>query len=83
VVVKTQKEGLISDLTETFNSLRKFKLKLNLENCTFGVPLGKLLRYMVSHHSIDPNPEKVSAITKIKPPESLNVVQKLIGVWLP
>jgi hypothetical protein len=34
---------------------------------------------MVSHSGIDPNPEKVSAITKMKPPESLHDVQKLTG----
>jgi hypothetical protein len=75
VVVKTRvEEGLISDLAETFDNLRKFKMKLNPEKCTFSVPSGKLLRYMVSHHDIDPNLEKVSAITKMKPPESLHDV---------
>jgi hypothetical protein len=75
VVVKTrEEEGLISDLAETFDNLRKFKMKLNPEKCTFSVPSGKLLRYMVSHHGIDPNLEKVSAITKMKPPESLHDV---------
>jgi hypothetical protein len=65
VVVKTwEEEGLIFDLIETFDNLRKFKMKLNPEKWTFGVPSGKLLEYMVSHHGIDPNPEKVSAITK-------------------
>jgi hypothetical protein len=58
----------MSDLTETFDNLRKFKMKLNRQMCTFGVPLGKLLRYMVSHRGIDPNPEKVLAITKMKLP---------------
>jgi hypothetical protein len=44
VVVKTRKdEGLISDLVETFDNLRKFKMKLNPEKCTFGVPLGNYL----------------------------------------
>jgi hypothetical protein len=80
VVIKTrEEEGLISDLAETFANLRKFQMKLNLDKCTFGVPLGKLLRYMVSHRGIDPNPEKVSAITKMKSPESLHDVQKLTG----
>jgi hypothetical protein len=75
VVVKTrEKEGLISDLAETFDNLRKFKMKLNPEKCTFNVPSGKLLEYMVSRHDIDPNLEKVSAITKMKPPESLHDV---------
>jgi hypothetical protein len=52
-------------------------MKLNPEKCTFGVPSGKLLGYMVSHHGIDPNLEKVSAITKMKLPESLHDMQKL------
>jgi hypothetical protein len=49
-------------------------MKLNPEECIVGVPLGKLLGYMVSHCRIDPNPEKVSAIMKMKPPESLHDV---------
>jgi hypothetical protein len=80
VVVKTrEEEELISDLAETFDNLRKFKMKLNPEKCTFGVPSGKLLGYMVSRRDIDPNPEKVSAINKMKPLESLHGVQKLTG----
>jgi hypothetical protein len=75
VVVKTQEdEGLISDLAETFDNLRKFKMKLNPDKCTFGVLSGKLLGYTVSCRGIDPNPEKVSAITKIKLSESLHDV---------
>jgi hypothetical protein len=66
-----------SDQAKTFNNLRKYKMKLNTEKCTFGVPSGKLLGYMVSYHGIDSNPEKVSAITKMKPPKSLHDVQKL------
>jgi hypothetical protein len=80
VVIKTQEdEGLIFDLAETFDNLRKLKIKLNPEKCTFSVPSGKLLGYMVSRRGIDPNPENVSAITKMKPLESLHDVQKLTG----
>jgi hypothetical protein len=80
VVIKTQKdEELISNLAETFDNLRKFKMKLNRKKCTFGVPSGELLGYMVSRHGIDPNPEKVLAITKMKPPGSLHEMQKLMG----
>jgi hypothetical protein len=78
VVAKTREdEGLISNLIETFDNLRKFKMKLNPKKCTFGVPSGKLLRYMVSRRGIDPNLGKVSAITKMKLPESLHNIQKL------
>jgi hypothetical protein len=73
VVVKTPEDnGLIFDLAETFDNLRKFKMKLNPDKCTFGVPSGKLLWYMVSHCGIDPNLEKVTTITKMKPAESLH-----------
>jgi hypothetical protein len=42
MVVKTKKgDRLIFDLAETFDNLRKFKMKLNPKNCTFSVPLGK------------------------------------------
>jgi hypothetical protein len=75
VVIKTQEdEGLIPDLVETFDNQRKFKMKLNPEKCTFSVPSGKLLGYKVSHRGIDPNLEKVSAITKMKPSQSLHDV---------
>jgi hypothetical protein len=49
VVVRTQEEeGLISDLAEMFDNLRKLKMKLNPEKCTLGVPSGNLLGYIVS-----------------------------------
>jgi hypothetical protein len=55
----------------------KFKMKLNPNKCTICVLSGKLLGYMVSCYGIDPNPEKVITITKMKPPRSLHDVQKL------
>jgi hypothetical protein len=78
VIMTREDEGLICDLVETFGNLRKFKMKLNHEKCTFGVPSGKLLRYMVSWPAIDPNLEKVSTITKMESLESLHDMQKLM-----
>nr|AAS79740.1 putative polyprotein [Oryza sativa Japonica Group] len=80
VVIKTkQKDDLISDLEETFASIRAFRMKLNPEKCTFGVPSGKLLGFMVSHRGIQANPEKVTAILNMKPPSTQKDVQKLTG----
>ena len=46
VVIKSQKaDSLVADLTETFNNLRKYKMKLNPSKCVFGVPAGKLLGF--------------------------------------
>jgi hypothetical protein len=54
VVIKThKKERLISNLAETFDNLSKFKMKLNPKKCMFGVPLEKLLEYIVSRRGID------------------------------
>jgi hypothetical protein len=79
MVVKTQEdEGLISDLLEIVNNPRKFKMKLNPKKCTFSVPLGKLLRYMVSQCRINPNPEKLSAITKMKP-QKFSMMSRSLG----
>ena len=44
IVIKSTKKGtLLSDLEETFSNLRRYRMKLNPEKCTFGVPADKLL----------------------------------------
>jgi hypothetical protein len=69
VVVKTRNsDTLIADLEETFASLREHQWKLNPNKCVFGVPLGKLLSFMISRRGIEANPEKISAIAKMKAP---------------
>jgi hypothetical protein len=49
VVVKTKQSGtLLDDLKETFANLRRYRMKLNPEKRTFGVPAEQLLGYIVS-----------------------------------
>src|SRR5438045_1798956 len=80
VIIKPRvKEDLISNLFETFTYLRHFRWKLNLEKCVFGVPLGKLLGFIVSYHGIEANPEKLKDIFKINSLTALKDVQKLTG----
>ena len=60
IVIKTkEKATLIDDLRETFANLRRFRLKLNPDKCTFGVPAGKLLGFLVSSRGIEANPTKI------------------------
>jgi hypothetical protein len=57
VVVKTRNfDTLIADLEETFASLREYQWKLNPNKCVFGVPLRKLLGFIISHRGIEANP---------------------------
>ena len=80
VVVKTKTvDKLIADLKETFANLNKYRWKLNPSKCIFGVPSDVLLGYIVSAQGIEPNPDKVSAITNMKWPASVKDIQKLIG----
>ena len=80
IVVKTKiSDSLIDDLRETFDNLRRYRLMLNPEKCTFGVPSGKLLGFLVSGRGIEANPEKIKAIENMKSPTRLKEVQKLTG----
>jgi hypothetical protein len=80
IVVKThESHTFIEDLEETFVNLRKVNIKLNPTKCTFGVPSGKLLGFLVSHRGIEANPDKVKAIEEMRPPCNLKEMQRLAG----
>jgi hypothetical protein len=80
IVIKSRKScSLISDLEETFNNFRCFNIKLNSEKCTFRVPQGKLLGYIITERSIEANPEKISSIARMGPIKNVKDVQQHMG----
>jgi hypothetical protein len=79
VVKSTRQDDLVADLTETFAYLRRYQIKINPLKCTFAIPSGWLLGYVVSKRGIEPNPEKTSAAMRIKRPACLFDAQKLAG----
>nr|CAD39961.2 OSJNBa0072D08.10 [Oryza sativa Japonica Group] len=80
IVVKAKtSDSLIDDLRETFDNLRRYRLMLNPEKCTFVVPSGKLLGFLVFGRGIEQNPEKIKAIENMKSPTRVKEVQKLTG----
>jgi hypothetical protein len=80
VVIKTRNpDNLIADLEETFSSLCRFRWKLNPTKCVFGVPSGKLLRFIISNRGIEANPMKITPITDMGAPATIKDVQKLTG----
>src|SRR4051812_23533617 len=57
IVIKTEKDdSLIKDLEENFANLHTYQMKLNPVKCTFGVPAGKPLGYIISEKCIEENP---------------------------
>jgi hypothetical protein len=80
MVVKTKQSGtLLDDLKETFANLRRYRMKLNPEKCTFGVPAGQLLGYIISQRGIEANLSKIKAIEALEKPTQLRNVQKFAG----
>ena len=68
MLVKTKKaDELTSDLMEMFNTLRKYRMKLNPLKCTFRVSSGKFLGFMVYSQGIDVNPEKNQGLAGNEP----------------
>ena len=64
----------MDDLQETFDTLRQYKMKLNLSKCAFGVSSGKFLRFMVSQKGIEANLDKIQVILNMEPPRNIKEV---------
>ncbi|VFQ82832.1 unnamed protein product [Cuscuta campestris] len=68
-----------ADMRATFDIMAKYNLRLNPKKCVFAVRTGKFLGFMVTKRGIEPNPEKIRAITEMQAPTSVRDVQKLTG----
>ena len=80
MLVKSKEENdHLDDLRETFETLRKYQMKLNPSKCAFGVYSGKFLGFMVSQRGIEANPDKIKAILEMQPPKTTKEVQRLTG----
>ena len=66
-------------IRETFDTLRKYHMRLNPIKCVFGVLLGKFLGFIVSQRGIKSNPEKVKAILDMASLRNVKEVQRLTG----
>jgi hypothetical protein len=77
IVVKSKgADSLVIDLDQAFQCLRAKNIKLNPENCVFGVPRGMLLGFIISKRGIEANPE-ISAITRMGLIRDLKGVQRV------
>ena len=80
MLVKSTVAGLhIAHLSETFQILRDYNMKLNPAKCAFGVSAGKFLGFIVNHRGIEANPEKIKALIDMPSPSGIKEVQRLTG----
>ena len=59
--------------------MKKYKLRLNPNKCTFGVRSGKLLGFVVSNKGIEVDPAKIKAIQEMPVPHSEKEVRGFLG----
>jgi len=76
---ESEEEHLVN-LKKLFERLRKYKLRLNPSECTFGVKSGKLLGFIVSQRGIEVDPEKVRVILEMPHPCTEKQVRGFLGI---
>ena len=65
----------IAHLSEAFQILRNYNMKLNPAKCAFGVSAGKFLGFIVNHKGIEENPDKIKAVLDMPSPSGIKEVQ--------
>ena len=79
LVKSTTAELHITHLSEAFQILRAYNMKLNPAKCAFGVLVGKFLGFIVNYRGIEANPDKIKALLDMPPPSNIKEVQRLTG----
>ena len=69
----------IAHLSEAFQILREYNMKLNPAKCAFGVSARKFLGFIINNRGIEANPDKIKAVLDMPSPSSIKEVQRLTG----
>ena len=77
LVKSTTTELHIDHLSEAFQILRNYNMKLNPAKCAFGVSAKKFLGFIVNHRGIEANPDKIKAVLDMPSPSRIKKVQRL------
>ena len=72
-------ENHVEHLTQMFNVLRKYQMKLNPLKCAFRVKSGKFMGFMVNQQGIEANPKKIRALLEMSLPKKPKEVISLAG----
>ena len=69
----------IAHMSEAFQILKAYNMKLNPAKCAFGVSAGKFLGFIVNYRGIEANPDKIKVVLDMPPPSNIKEVQRLTG----
>ena len=80
IVVKSKtKVGHFQILTQVFERCRKYKLRMNLIKCSFGVSAEKFLGFLIHHRGISVDPAKATAIATMERPRTVRELKSFLG----
>ena len=79
LVKSTTTELHIAHLSEAFQILKEYNMKLNPAKCAFGVSAGKFLGFIVNNRGIEANTDKIKVVLDMPPPLNIKEVQRLTG----
>ena len=80
MLVKSIKAELyITHLTEAFQVLRSYNMKLNPAKCAFRVSAGKFLGFIANNRGIEANPDKIKVVLDMQLQSNIKYVQRLTG----
>ena len=79
LVKSTTTELHIAHMSEAFQILREYNMKLNPAKCAFRVSVEKFLGFIVNNREIEENPDKIKAVLDMPPPSNIKEVQRLTG----
>ncbi|KAM2698987.1 hypothetical protein EV1_037930 [Malus domestica] len=80
ILVKSKHaDQYITNLSETFTILKRYRMRLNSNKCAFSIGSGKFLGFMISQRDIEANPKKIKAILKMKEPVTSKDIQSFTG----
>ena len=79
LVKSTTAELHIAHLSEAFQILREYNMKLNPAKCALGVSAGKFLGFIVNNRGIEANLDKIKVVLDIPSSSGIKEVQRLTG----
>ena len=74
------KEEHDSNLKAVIDRAREVNLHLNPAKCKIGLRSVAYVGHVFTSHGLQPDPEKVSAVTNMPPPDNVSALQRFLGM---
>ena len=79
LVKSTTIELHITHMSEAFQILMEYNMKLNLDKYAFGVSAEKFLGFIFNNRGIEANPNQIKVVLNMPPQPNIKEVQRLTG----